>query len=287
MILGTNVWAKSIIFTDDLGREVQLEAPAQRIIALYGAFNEILGAMHLEDRIVGRTKADALPASIIDKPSIGTHMRPNVELVVGLRPDLVLQMGGRKDASLPVEQLQKLGITTAFFNVDDFDSLMHVITIVGQATGEPERANQLIHSMQTRLDRVKERIPADVNPGVFFEVRENTLLAAGHTSIVDAIIEAAGGRNVVTVQKKLVRLGEEELLRLNPDVYVYQVGAMNKAPTPPTNRPRYANMAAVQSGRVFRVDEQEFSRPGPRNIDAVEKLASWLFSQTSSVETVQ
>ncbi len=281
------VWAEPIVFTDDLGRNVQLEAPAKRIIALYGAFNEILAAMGLEDRIVGRTKADLLPPSIVDKPSIGTHMRPNVELVVGLRPDLVLQMGGRKDASLPVEQLQELGLTTAFFNVTDFPSLMRVITILGEATGQPDAASRLVDSMQHRLDAVKTRIPNGTRPSVFFEVRENTLLAAGTTSMVNAIIDAAGGQNAVTVNKKLVRTSEEELLRLDPDVYLYQEGAMNQSPTPPTDRPRYGGLHAVQSNRTYRVDEQEFSRPGPRNIDAVERLATWLYPETSSAETAQ
>ena len=80
-------WADEIHVKDDTGRELVLERPAERIIALYGAYNEILAAMGLEDRLVGRTKADVLPPSILSRPSIGTHMRPNVELVLALEPD--------------------------------------------------------------------------------------------------------------------------------------------------------------------------------------------------------
>ena len=51
-------------------------------------------SMGLADRLVGRTKADTQPPEILAKPSIGTHMRPNVEMILGLKPDLIIQDAG-------------------------------------------------------------------------------------------------------------------------------------------------------------------------------------------------
>ena len=116
---------------DDQGKEVTLPHPARRIIALYGAYNEILAAMGLEDRLTGRTKADALPSSILTKPGIGTHMRPNIELILGLKPDLIVQSAGRRDAMLIVEQLRKEGLHVAVFRPANFDELFSVIKRLG------------------------------------------------------------------------------------------------------------------------------------------------------------
>ena len=116
-----------IQIVDDQGKGITLPHPARRIIALYGAYNEILAAMGLEDRLVGRTKADALPSSILTKPSIGTHMRPNIELILGLKPDLIVQSAGRRDAMLIVEQLRKEGLHVAVFRPENFDELFSVI----------------------------------------------------------------------------------------------------------------------------------------------------------------
>jgi iron complex transport system substrate-binding protein len=54
---------------------------------------------------------------------------------------------------------------------------------------------------------------------------------------------------------------------------------MNPAPVPPARRPHFRELRAVREDRVFEVDEQVFSRPGPRNVDAVEQLANLLHQQ--------
>ncbi len=260
---------------DDSGELISLERPATRVIALYGAFNEILAAMGLEGRIVARTRADRLPPSIVDKPSIGTHMRPNIEMVLGLDPDLVLQMSGRKEASQAVATLRRYGLSTAFFKATSFVELYSVIQRLGVLTGAQPAASDLIASMKDRLARVRKGTGTG-RPKVFFEVRYPNLLAAGRGSIVSDVIRAAGGENCVTSAKKLVRLSEEELLRLDPDVYVLQKGPMNPNPSPLAERSHFRTLAAVRDGRVLVVDEKSFSRPGPRNVDAVERLAALL-----------
>jgi iron complex transport system substrate-binding protein len=51
---------------------------------------------------------------------------------------------------------------------------------------------------------------------------------------------------------------------------------MNRYPSPPGKRPHFGVLEAVRKGRVLKVDEQVFSRPGPRSVDAVETLAAYL-----------
>lgn len=267
---------------DDRGRNVRLEAPAMRIVALYGAFNEILSAMGLEERIAARTSADRLPPSILGKPCIGTHMRPNVELVFGLKPDLVLQMGGRHEASTPVEALEKLGLKTAFFKPSNFEELFSVIRRLGVLTGSSGKAESLVQSMKKRLENANTATRAEQQrPRVFFEVRHPNLLGAGHGSMVTDIIDRAGGVNCLDNPKKLVRLSEEELIRIDPEIYLVQKGPMNPAPIPVNERPHFKAVTAVRQGRVYVIDEQIFSRPGPRNVDAVEQLAEILREQTT------
>ncbi len=262
---------------DDTGRELLLERPAERIIALYGAYNEILAAMGLENRLVGRTRADLLPPSILSRPSIGTHMRPNVELVLALEPDLVIQSAGRREATVVVDQLRRHGCNVAVFQPHNFTELFEVIKRLGLLTGEPEAASRLIQSLRSRLEAVEERLrTVRHRPRVFFEVRYPNLLGAGRESIVNDVIERSGGTNCLDVQRKLVRIGMEALIKSDPEVYVLQEGPMNRAPSSPVERPHFNALKAVREGRILKVDEQVFSRPGPRSVDAVEILASFL-----------
>jgi iron complex transport system substrate-binding protein len=269
--------ANEIRVMDDAGFELVLARPAERIIALYGAYNEILAAMGLEDRLVGRTKADVLPPSILSKPSIGTHMRPNVELVLALKPDLIIQSLGRREATLVVEQLRRHGRTVAVFQPHSFTELFDVIERLGLLTGEPEAASGLIQSLRARLKAVEDRLRSiRRRPKVFFEVRYPNLLGAGRESIVNDVIERSGGMNCLDVHKKLVRIGMEALIESDPDVYVIQEGPMNRSPSSPADRSHFSVLEAVREGRILKVDEQVFSRPGPRSVDAVEALAAFL-----------
>lgn len=269
--------ADPLVVKDDTGLTVTLQQPATRIIALYGAYNEILAAMGLESRLVARTKADKAPPSILAKPSIGTHMRPNVEMVLAQRPDLIIQEGARRQAMMPVNQLRNQGLDVAVFSPSSFQDLFSVIERLGVLTGRSDRAKQLVDSMQERLDLVKKKLRGvSHRPRVFFEVRYPNLLGAGEKSMVGDIISHSGGVNCINTEKKLVRLGMETLIECKPDVYVVQKGPMNPYPSNPQDRPNFMVLDAVKNKRVLVVDEQEFSRPGPRAVQAVEKLARFL-----------
>lgn len=264
-----------VAIVDDRGQEVRLSRPAQRIVPLYGGLTDILLALGLEERIIARTAADETP-QVATLVSVGTHMRPNVELLVGLGPDLVLQMGGRKEAMLPLEAAERQGIATAFFQARDFAELFSVIERIAVLAGDRTRGQRLVRNMRRRLQRVREKVAHLPRPSVFFEVRYPNLLAAGAHSMVDAVITAAGGRNAVQSEDKLVRLNEEALLALDPQVCLCQQGPMNPDPQPLNRRSHFRTLACVEEGRWRVVDERLFSRPGPGSVTAVERLAALL-----------
>ena len=232
---------------------------------------------------MARTNADSLPASITRLPVIGTHMRPNIEAVLAQRPDLVLQMAGRKEASLPVEALRKHGVRVAVFHAATFAELFSVIRRVGVLTGSTAQAEAMVRGLEARLAVIDARISATTGrPKALFEVRSPNMLAAGQSGLVDEIIRRAGGVNCVADAAKFSRLSEEEVIRLAPEAYLIQRGPMNPAPLPLNERPRLRAIPAAVSGKAWFVDEQKYSRPGPRNVDAVEELAALLHPEIKS-----
>jgi iron complex transport system substrate-binding protein len=274
---GTPAWGGSQQICDDAGQTVVLPKPADRIIALYGAYNEILAGMGLADRLVGRTKADIQPPEILAKPSIGTHMRPNVELILGLKPDLIIQDAGSQEAMPGLDQLRQQGVPVAVFHPTSFDKLFTVIQRLGVLTGQPDRAEALNKELQARLAAVADKLQGvNRRPKVFFEIRYPNLLGAGGGSMVNDIIGRAGGVNCLTSPKKIVRLNLEAVIAADPEVYVVQQGPMNPNPEKVTDRPHYAILRAVQTGRVLVVDEQLYSRPSPGAVEAVAQLARFL-----------
>jgi iron complex transport system substrate-binding protein len=266
---------------DDLGHKVALEAPARRIVPLYGAFVDILSCLGLSSRVVARTEADPAPAGTPDLPVIGTHMRPNLERVLAVKPDLVLQMDGRGEAREAAARLAGLGLPVAVFAVTDFPGLFSTIERIGVLTDSAAAARKLTEGLLHRLEVVAVAKPAGAPPRVFYEVRSGSLLAAGAGSMVGAVITAAGGQNAVTANDKLVRLADEELLRLAPEVCLTQRGPMNPEARSLAEREQFSSLPCVRNGRAYVVDEARFSRPGPGSVDAVEELARLLAGRAS------
>jgi iron complex transport system substrate-binding protein len=257
---------------DDLGQTVSLAQPPQRLVSLYGGLTETLVALGLGPRVVARTLGDEC---LKDIPMVGTHLQPNVEMILALRPDLVVQGGVPK--GLPaLRRLEASGVPVAMFAPRDFAGLFRVIDRLGVLTGREKAAAALIRGMQEQLAAVARRVAGRQPPRVFFEVRYLNLLAAGRGSIVNDIITRAGGVNIVESPQRLVPYSLEALIQTDPEVYLIQQGPMNRSPEDIYRRPYFQELQAVRRRRVLVVDESLFSRPGPRSAAAVERLARFL-----------
>ncbi len=264
--------ARSASIQDDQGVTVTLTAPPRRLISLAGGLTEILAALGLKEQIVARIQGDLTNPQV---PTVGTHLQPNVEMILALKPDLVVQGGVAK--GLPaLERLRSEGVPVALFDPRDFASLFSVIMRLGLLTGREEQAAGVVAAMEAKLAKVAQRVAGRPRPTVFFEVRYPNLLGAGRASLVSDIIARAGGINALEQPRKLVPLGLEALLQINPEVYILQRGPMNKSPGDLFSRPNFQELRAVKNRRVLVVEEELFSRPGPRVVEAVELLARFL-----------
>jgi iron complex transport system substrate-binding protein len=257
---------------DDLGQEVSLAAPPQRIVSLYGGLTEVLAVLGLADKLVAGIQGDN---RLADLPRVGTHLQPNVEMILALKPDLVVQGGVAK--GLPaLRKLEAEGVPVAMFAPHDFPGLFSMIQRLGALTARSEAAASLIREMEDHLAQTARRLQGLRPVRVFFEVRYLNLLAAGRGSMVNDIITRAGGVNVVESPQELTRFDLEALLHADPEVYVIQQGPMNKSPEDIYSRPYFKELRAVKARRVLLVDEALFSHPGPRSAAAVEQLARFL-----------
>lgn len=272
--------AGSFKIVDDAGRTILLSQSARRIIPLYGAFSEMLFSIGAGDSVIARTQADKFPPELARLPSVGTHMRPDIEIILGLKPDLVIVSASRKDDSPVLARLSERGIPIAVFNPRSFDDICSVINRLGVLCGREKEALAATDGLMQRLAAVRAKIKDEkVQKMVFFEIRAEPLTGAGASSIVSEIIRAAGGENILQNDKAIVRYSLENLLSQEPDYYLVQSGPMNKSPSVPGKRAHFDRLKSVREGRVLFVDELIFSRPGPRCVEAVELLAAALYPE--------
>jgi iron complex transport system substrate-binding protein len=107
-----------LTLTDQIGREVTIEALPERIVSLAPSNTEILFALGLEDKIVGVTDYCNYPEAAKFKDKVGGYSEPNIEKIVSLRPDLILGTDIHQKA---IEELETLGVPSVVIEPEDFD----------------------------------------------------------------------------------------------------------------------------------------------------------------------
>ncbi len=230
-----------------------------RIVVLYPAVSPILKELGAGKWVVGVTRHDTTFPSAV---KVGSHLRPNLELVKALKPDLLI-VGSKR--AFPPEEAKKFKTKIFRYDPRTLKGILKKIRLLGKELHKQKQAEQLIKKLSLMLKKVK-KLPR--HPGVIFEVMSTPLRVSGAKDITTDIIHYAGGKNLITLPRKHVSISPEKILALSPEFYIYQVGPMNRHPVPPNKRPYFKTLKAC----VIKVKESEFSRPGINSFKAVLKL---------------
>jgi len=150
---------------------------------------------------------------------------------------------------------------------------------VGELTGRLDRAEVLLENLQVRLDVVRHTIDGKPRPRVLALEWLDPPFAGGHW--VPEMIALAGGEDAIAKPgDHSARLTWEQIAAADPDVIVVmpcgfdEAGAQGQIETI-AGRPEWQTLRAVREGRVHPVDANGcFSRPGPRLVDGIERLAA-------------
>lgn len=260
-----------VTVTDDAGRSVTIEAKPERIVSLAPANTEIVAALGAIDRLVGVTTFCDYPPEVAEIDKVGDFVGPNLEAITALDPDLVLVTTGVQAEVMA--QLEALGAAVVAIDPQTIDALYTSIGTVGTAIGEPAAADELVSSMRIQIDAIGEEVES-APVRCFLEIAQDPLFTVGSGTLLNDVIQHAGGENVVT-EEGYVAYSVEQLVAADPDVYLATKGSMS-APSDIVGRPGYENLSSVAGGRVYMLDDNLVSRPGPRIVEGIRQVAEAL-----------
>jgi cobalamin transport system substrate-binding protein len=276
----TAVVSKTLTLTDGLGREVKLNGPAQRVIAMAPSNTEILFAIGAGDQVVGRDALSDFPEEAKSLTDIGsTFDALNTEQIVSLKPDLVL--AAEINTPEQVKQLEDLGLTVYYLkNPLTLEELYGNLETVAQLTGHQDETATLIELLKARVAAVDEKIaPISSRPNVFYELDATDPAkpyTAGKGTFITQLIERAGGHNIAADIDGYPQLSLEQVVAADPSFIILGDAAYGITPESIASRPGWENLSAVKNNQVYAFDDNLVSRPGPRLVDALEQLAKLL-----------
>ena len=270
----------NMTLTDGLGREVKLAGPAQRVVSLAPSNTEILYAVGAGSQVVGRDQLSDYPEAAKAATDIGSAFETlNTELIVSLKPDLVL--AAEINTPDQVKALEDLGLTVYYLkNPVMLEELYGNLEIVAQLTGHESEAAKVIDELKARVAAVDEKIAtATEKPTAFYELDATDPAkpyTVGKGTFITLLIERAGGQNIAGDLDAYPQLSLEQVVAADPDFIILGDSAYGTTPESVAARPGWDGLSAVKNHQVVPFDDNLVSRPGPRLVDGLEALAKLL-----------
>lgn len=253
---------------DDFGDTLRLSAPATRVVSLNPVTTELLFALDAGATLVGRTSWDLYPEAAKAVTDVGNGMGPNVEAVLGQRPDLVLLYASESNR-LAAQQLRAAGVMTLTHRTDKIADLQRVIPIIARALGADSLGRLLADSVKGSVESVRALPrPADTL-SAYWHIWDAPLLTIGGGSYLSELLSVAGAHNVFDdVAQPSPQVSMEEIARRDPDVVLAGPNAAARIRTSPS----WQSVRAVREGRVIVIDTTIVGRPGVRMGEAARFL---------------
>lgn len=242
-----------------------------RIVVLDPATVEMIYMLGAEDKIVGVAnleRSKVWPEEKVAKlESVGTFMKPSLEKIIALKPDLVIASAltddnlnnGLKSNNIESKRIQANSIEEIFTNFME----------VAKMLGKENEANKIIAEKKAKLEEIKKM--ATGNKKGLFVMSASPLMVFGNDNLPNDIMKLLNIKNIAENQKgRNPIVTPEFIMKENPDIIITLLP--NPAQIVATN-PQLKNVNAIKNSKFIVVNSSQILRGSPRTIDQIEEIA--------------
>ena len=258
---------------DDFGNAIHIPAsPPSRIVSLNPATTETFFALGAGKRLIGRTHFDLWPDSARLVPDLGNGMNPNVEAILGARPDLVV-LYASQDNRAAAARLIATGVNTVSLKNDHIADFARSTMLLGAILHDTVRAAIVRDSVERTLRSVAAKTRGVSKPTVFWHIWDAPLITIGSGSFMDELVNIAGATNVYRdIHGPSGEITLEDVAKRNPDfILAGPIGAHAI-----NSDSRWKIVRAAREGKIVVVDTTLVARPAVRLGEAAVSLARLL-----------
>lgn len=278
----------AVTFTDDLGRTVTVDRP-KRVACLTASFADIWYLAGGAEQIVATTNATW---TYFDLPlreevvNLGASKELNLEELIACDPDFVLASSGT-DRNRELESaLDRMGIPTAYFQVDTFEDYLRMLKACTEITGSAENYKTYGSDVSAQVEEAMERADGS-RPKVLYlrATGSNCKVKGDEGSVLGEMLAGLDCENIAERENSLLeQLSVEAILQNEPD-YIFVVlqsadpaDAQEVLETTLLKNPAWNTLRAVREGRYYVMDPNLYNlKPNERWGEAYAKLADILY----------
>lgn len=242
-----------------------------RIVVLDPATVEMIYMLGAEDKIVGVAnleRSKVWPEEKVAKlESVGTFMKPSLEKIIALKPDLVIMSAltgeelnnGLKSNNIESKRIQANSIEEIFTNFLE----------VAKMLGKENEANKIIAEKRAKLEEIKKM--ATINKKGLFVMSASPLMVFGNDNLPNDIMKLLNIKNIAENQKgRNPIITPEFIMKENPDIIITLLP--NPSQIVATN-PQLKNVNAIKNSKFIVANSSQILRGSPRTIDQIEEIA--------------
>jgi iron complex transport system substrate-binding protein len=281
--------ARAYEVVDALGTHVRLARPPERIVTLAPSLGELAADVAGEklERIVGVSEYTDYPPGLKRAASVGPYNHVNLEIVVSLKPDLVLATrdGNAKDQ---VEHLRELGLSVIVVETESFAKVDESMKLVAAAMGNADAGAKMAAQFETGLARIRTRGAELAHAGhhrVLLELGDQPLIVIGGKAFLNDALLAVGAENAYeSLADAYPRPSIEDAAERNPDtILVLAMGEGGvRDPVFQAMAARwkvFPSLAAVRQDRVSVLQADALLRPSMRLLEGLSLLGRAIYGK--------
>ncbi|MFO8014379.1 MAG: helical backbone metal receptor [Phycisphaerae bacterium] len=267
------------------------DAEALRLLSLAPNLTEILFAMGLGSRIVGRSTYCTYPPEAASIPAVGDTMHLDLERIIRAEPTHAFLVTRRRET---VRRLEGLGIRVVPLDADRMAQLREAIRTIGAETGRPDAAAALLDRIDSDLAAVRRRVAGLPRPRTLFAfpmtVGSSRIMVAGRGTFVDDLLRAAGAENAYPERADWPTVSPPQVVAMRPEVVIINAATEGPADRRDAIRRAWdelASVPAVRDGRVHILEAKHLTIPGPRVGQAARLLAETIHPELDAAPPVE
>ena len=281
-------------FTDDLGREVTLEAAPRRVAALTGSYADIWCTAGGRDTLVA-SASDAWTDFDLglgeEVANIGGAMGVSVEELLAAAPDLVLASTNIPSNQEMLPALEAAGVDVAFFSVDTFEDYLRMLEVCTGLTGSPEAYQTYGEAVAEEIEAARARAAAALEEQgpekvLYIRAAASVVKPKGSSgTVLGEMLADLGCINIADQDQSLLEdLSMEAILAADPDKILIVLQGADPEPAKAQlegevlSNPAWQQLTAVQEGRVYYMDKDLYHlKPNARWGEAYDHLVEILY----------
>ncbi|HSW60847.1 MAG TPA: helical backbone metal receptor [bacterium] len=250
----------------------------KRIVSTAPSITSTLFELGLGDKIAGVTDNCKLPDGVRNISRIGKVLDINSESVMMLKPDTAIVLSANEPLA---RKMNNLKINTIVVDQSTIDGFMFSLKIIGEICSVQESAADLNYRIEEKLNSVVNSFKPDKSLKImvvagrdYFDEGIKDVYIAGRDGFYDKIMTIIGVQNVYQGSLTYPKIQVEGIMTLDPDVIIDVVTMENiseeKLVSMQKNWDKLNNLKAVKNKKVFMINKDYWSIPGPGYVRIVE-----------------